>query len=186
MNETKAVAVFGSSQTKPGSPDWIDAERVGARCAEAGLTVVTGGYGGVMEAASKGANRSGGHVIGVTASELFPGRSGANPYVTEEVEATGLGERIGILTDLASGAIVLPGSIGTAAELAVAWNLNHIGRRGDGTPFPTVAVGEDWREFRDLVAGRLGAFSEDIEIASNADEAVDWLLAQPEVGGEST
>lgn len=181
MNENKAVAIFGSSQTEPDSADWIDAERVGARCAAAGLAVVTGGYGGTMEAASKGATQAGGHAIGVTAPDLFPGRSGANPFVTRTVEAAGLGERIGVLTDLTSGAIVLPGSIGTAAELAVAWNLNHIGRRNDGTLYPTVAVGDDWRDFRDLVISRLGAFDGGIEIAANADEAVEWLLAQPEI-----
>lgn len=175
------MAVFGSSQTVPDSPDWRDAERVGSRLARAGLAVVTGGYGGTMEAASKGATEVGGHVIGVTAPDLFPGRSSANPFVTEEMAARGLSNRIGTLIDLTRGAIVLPGSIGTAAELVVAWNTNHIGRASKAIRYPTVAVGDSWREFWDLVTGRLGAFGEDIGIAGDVDEAVDWLLAQPEV-----
>lgn len=182
MTRGQAVAIFGSSQTESDSRGWIDAEKAGARCAEAGLTVVTGGYGGVMEAASKGARLAGGEVIGVTAPTLFSDRSGANPYVSREIEAGSLSERIGLLTDLASGAIVFPGSIGTAAELVVVWNTNHIARRNGGTRFPTVAVGVDWQEFWEMVVGRLGAAREDIEVAASPAEAVEWLLAQPEIG----
>lgn len=178
---TGTVAIFGSSQTIPGSDEWAQAERAGERCAQAGLTVVTGGYGGIMEAASKGAKGAGGEVIGVTAPELFTGRSGANPYVTRELHARTLPERIGVLTDLADGAMVLPGSIGTAAELVVAWNLNHITRRNGGGRLPTVTVGADWREFWAVMTGRLGAVGDDVHTADHVDEAVDWLLAQPEI-----
>jgi uncharacterized protein (TIGR00725 family) len=175
------VAIFGSSQTTPGSREWAQAEKAGRRCAEAGLIVVTGGYGGTMEAASKGAASAGGEVIGVTAPDLFTGRSGANPFVTREMPAKTLTERIGVLTDLADGAMVLPGSIGTAAELVIAWNLNHITRRNGGGRFPTVTVGAEWREFWTLMTGRLDAVGEDVHTADDVDQAVEWLLAQPEI-----
>lgn len=181
MSERRAVAIFGSSATDPGSRDWHDAEMAGTRFARAGLTVITGGYGGTMEAASKGAASAGGRVIGVTAPDLFPRRSGANPYVTEEVESPTLTERIGRLTSLANGAIVLPGSIGTAAELLIVWNTNHIARGKRGTRFPTVAVGDHWRELWELMTSGLGAVGDDIHLAATADEGVDWLLAQPEI-----
>lgn len=181
MNAQKALAIFGSSSTEADSPEWIDAEDAGRRCADAGFAVVTGGYGGTMEAASRGANLAGGEAIGVTAPSLFPGRPGANSYVTREIEAQTLAERIGVLTSLASGAIVLPGSIGTAAELVVAWNLNHVGRRNGGKRFPTVAVGAAWHQFSELVIGSLGAENRDIHVVDRANEAVDWLLAQPEI-----
>ena len=71
---TGSVAVFGSSQTIPDSADWRDAVHVGRRLAEAGLEVITGGYGGTMEAASLGASEAGGRVVGVTAPVLFPDR----------------------------------------------------------------------------------------------------------------
>jgi predicted Rossmann-fold nucleotide-binding protein len=134
-----------------------------------------------MEAASLGARRAGGRVVGVVAPDLFLARSGANQYVNEVIEAKTLPERIGVLTDLADGAIVLPGSIGTAAELVVAWNHNHIMRRNGGLRFPTVAVGEEWRAFWALVTSRLGAVGEDVEVVDDVEQAVDWLLAQPEV-----
>jgi uncharacterized protein (TIGR00725 family) len=180
---TRGLAIFGSSATEPGSPEWLDAENAGRRCAEAGFAVVTGGYGGTMEAACRGANLASGEAIGVTAPSLFSTRSGANPYVTREIEAETLPERIGILTSLAGGAIVLPGSIGTAAELVVAWNLNHVGRRNGGKRFPTVAVGSAWLQFCELLTGALGAFEEDVHTVETAGAGIDWLLAQPEVSG---
>jgi uncharacterized protein (TIGR00725 family) len=177
----RAIAIFGSSQTTPGSTEWVDAESVGARLAAAGLAVVTGGYGGTMEAVSHGAATAGGRVVGVTAPDLFTKRAGANRYVTEEVEATSLTERLGLLTDLADGALVLPGSIGTAAELVVAWNINHIARRNGGTRFPTVAIGEGWRDLWEFFTRDLGAFGGDIHIAETVTEATDWLMEQPEI-----
>lgn len=182
MTSETVVAIFGSSATEPGSAEWNDAEQAGRRCAEAGFAVITGGYGGTMEAASKGANLAGGEVIGVTVPTVFSSRVGANHYVTREIEAESLVERIGVLTGLASGAVVLPGSIGTAAELVVAWNLNHVGRRNGGGRLPTVAVGPAWLQFWELATGTLGAFGEDIHLVETAGEAVDWLLAQPETG----
>ncbi|HUG31357.1 MAG TPA: LOG family protein [Acidimicrobiia bacterium] len=181
MKTQPAVAIFGSSRTESGSPAWHEAEAAGARCARAGLTVVTGGYGGTMAAASKGAAEADGRVVGVTAAGLFRGRSGANPHVTHEIAANSITERIGILTDLASGALVLPGSIGTAAELVVAWNINHVARSHVGTRFPTVAIGEEWRLFHDLLTGRLSADGDDVHIADTTDGALDWLLDQPEM-----
>lgn len=179
---TRAVAIFGSSAIKPQSDEWVEAEQTGRRCAEAGLAVVTGGYGGTMEAASKGAHLAGGEVIGVTAPALFPGRPGANQYVTREIEAETLTDRIGILASLAAGVVVLPGSIGTAAELVIAWNLNHVSRgKGEGR-LPTVAVGDGWRGLWQLATSTLGASGEDVHVVDSADEAVDWLLEQPETG----
>jgi uncharacterized protein (TIGR00725 family) len=179
--EPKAVAVFGSSQTRPGSREWAEAEDAGRRIAGAGLAVVTGGYGGTMEAVSLGASRVGGEVIGVTAPNLFAHRTGANRHVTREIEAVTLTERIQILTDLAAGALVLPGSIGTAAELVIVWNLNHIARTNGTERLPTVAVGRVWSGLRDLLVTGSGADGEDIHLAAGCEEALIWLLSQPEL-----
>lgn len=181
MTDPTAVAVFGSSATEPDSAEWAAAENTGKRCVEAGFAVVTGGYGGTMEAVSKGANDAGGDAIGVTAPTLFPRRPGANPYVTREVVAASLMERLDTLTSLASGAVVLPGSIGTLAELVIAWNLNHVNRLNEGMRLPTVAVGDGWRQLWDLATGSLGAFGGDVHLVDTPDEVVEWLLKQPEV-----
>jgi predicted Rossmann-fold nucleotide-binding protein len=111
-----------------------------------------------MEAVSKGAHEGGGHVVGVTVPDLFPDRSGANGYVAEEVKTSSLAERIDHLTDLSAGSIVLPGSIGTLAELGVAWNLAFVARYSGSIPKPVVTVGESWSR---IVADLIGVLETD-------------------------
>jgi uncharacterized protein (TIGR00725 family) len=83
----RQVAVIGSNSAELGSEIWLLAEEVGRRLAEAGVVLVCGGLGGVMEAASRGASQAGGEVIGIV-----PGNSvdEANPFCTHVV-ATGIG-----------------------------------------------------------------------------------------------
>lgn len=176
-----AVAVFGSSQTLVGSEDWLAAEQVGGTLAGAGLAVITGGYSGTMEAASKGALQSGGHTIGVTAPGLFTGRPGANEFVAEEIEARTLSERIGIMMEMARGVIALPGSIGTATELLMAWNTNHIVRRNSGSRLPTVAVGREWQMVADTLVTEVAAFAGDIHTVDTAEQATSWILSELEI-----
>src|SRR5215831_16801474 len=64
------VSVFGGSQPKEGSLPYAEARELGRMLAEGGHTVLTGGYIGTMEAVSRGAAESGGHVIGVTCEQI--------------------------------------------------------------------------------------------------------------------
>ena len=64
------ITVFGGSQPKEGDAAYAEAYQLGKLLAEAGHAVLTGGYIGTMEAASKGANEAGGHVIGVTCTDI--------------------------------------------------------------------------------------------------------------------
>lgn len=129
-----------------------------------------------MEAVSKGASAEGGHVIGVTAPSLFPERSGPNAYVKELIEADGLLSRIGTMIERAGGVIALPGSIGTATELLVAWNHNYLTRRNGGKVLPTVAVGEGWRNMARAFLELGSAEAGDVQLVAKPDQAVDWLL----------
>lgn len=176
MSSKAAVAVFGSSATIPESEEWADAQYVGARLATSGVAVITGGYGGTMEAVSQGASGEGGEVIGVTAPPLFPDRAGPNPHVTQLVETTGLVERIGTMMDRAEGVIALPGSIGTATELLVAWNLNYLARRNGEAQLPTAAVGQGWKSVVQSLVEGTGADGGDVHLADTGAEAVSWLL----------
>jgi uncharacterized protein (TIGR00725 family) len=175
MRDDGAVAVFGSSQTEPGSTEWDEAFRAGTLLADAGFAVITGGYGGSMEAVSSGAAGAGGHVIGVTAPVLFPARPGANRFVTEVVEATSLANRIDIMMQRSFATLALPGSIGTAAELLISWNTNHILRHSGADPRVSVAVGSGWKALaRALVDS--GAFEGDVYWVETVDEGVDRIL----------
>jgi uncharacterized protein (TIGR00725 family) len=127
------VAVVGASA--PRAEDLEHAVAAGRRLAELGAIVVTGGRGGVMEAASRGAKEAGGLTVGI-----LPGfdRSDANAFVDVSLP-TGLGEmRNGLVARAGQAVIAIGGAWGTLAEIAFA--------RAAGTPVFGVGtwnVGED-------------------------------------------
>jgi uncharacterized protein (TIGR00725 family) len=172
----RIIAVFGSSTTPRGSPAWQDAERCGRSLATAGFAVVTGGYGGTMEAVSMGASEAGGHVIGVTAPAVFPQRPGGNRFLNEERPAPSLTERIHELMAMADGVIALPGSLGTAAELLVAWNMAWVSAAGGVVPLPVVTVGDGWSALVGLLADEMAADPRLVTCAATADEAVALVV----------
>jgi len=109
------IAVVGASQA--GEKELTAAETVGRVLGAAGATVITGGRGGVMEAASRGAASAGATTIG-----LLPGsdRADANPYVTVAIP-TGLGElRNGLIIRAADAVVAVGGAYGTLSEVALA------------------------------------------------------------------
>ena len=64
------ITVFGGSKPRPSQPAYQEALLLGQLLGSQGYTVLTGGYIGTMEAVSRGAAESGGHVIGVTCDEI--------------------------------------------------------------------------------------------------------------------
>ncbi len=177
------VAVIGSSQTTPEERDYQDAVRLGRALATAGLTLASGGYGGLMEAVSEGAAEIGGFVIGVTAPSVFPGRRGVNPFVTDERPAGTLTERIHQLIHHSDAVVALPGSIGTLTELMSAWNLAFVAPFSGQTPKPIVAVGPLWSELVPLLAGRLST-DETLVHCVDSVEAAAHLIIDLLRGGE--
>lgn len=169
------IAVFGASRSRPGDGNYEAGIACGRLLAAAGYAVVTGGYGGIMEAVSQGARKAGGHVIGVTAPTVFADRDGANEFVTEERQTAHLVERIHQMTTLSSGAIVLPGSLGTMTELAVVWNLAFVARFAANTPKPIVTVGPTWREIVRYLGSQLNTDTAPVSTAVDVDEAVDLI-----------
>ncbi len=112
---SRYVAVVGASQATEAHER--DAEQVGTLLARAGAIVITGGRGGVMAAASRGANQAGGIVIG-----LLPGasRADANEWVTIALP-TGIGElRNGLIVRAAEAVVAVGGAYGTLSEVALA------------------------------------------------------------------
>ena len=138
------IAVFGSSAGLPGEEGYEAARACGRLLAEAGYVVATGGYGGVMEACSRGAAEAGGKVVGVTAPAAFPGRSGANRWVQVEIPANTITQRIHLMLTGSAACIALDGSIGTLTELLMAWNLAFVAGLAGAPASPVVAVGPTW------------------------------------------
>lgn len=137
------VTVFGGSIPRPGEPAYEQARRLGALLAEAGHSVLTGGYMGTMEAVSRGANEAGGHVIGVTCAEIESWRQAkANPWVIEERAFPTLHERLYALIDACDAAIALPGGIGTLAEIAAMWSQMQT---AVSPARPLILIGTGWQ-----------------------------------------
>jgi len=134
------ISVFGSSQALPESRLYKAAFRMGYLLGANGFDVMTGGYAGVMEAASEGAHTAGAHVIGVTMSRF---ESAVNEHVMEEVHTQNFYERFGWLVDRADGYIAMHGGIGTLAEVAFVWQQLLL---GIGPARPLILVGLRWRK----------------------------------------
>jgi uncharacterized protein (TIGR00730 family) len=170
------VAVFGASRPQPGDPEYLEGIECGRGLAAAGFTVATGGYGGIMEAVCRGACEAGGSTIGVTAPTVFPGRAGANQWVQQELAADDLIQRIGILTSIASAYVAMPGSLGTLAELLIAWNLAVVAPFSDTSCGPIVAVGDTWGRVVPELTAALETDGKFIEIVPSVAEAVSYLV----------
>ena len=157
MPPRPVIAVFGSSTVQPGDAVYDLALRLGKEVAGAGADLMTGGYGGTMEACSRGAHELGGHVVGVTV-ELFEARGPVNRWVRQREHTPDLYERLRHLVERADGFIVLPGSIGTLTELFLTWTLLSVGARPRAA---LVLLGEAWQPVLDAHA-RAGFISPDL------------------------
>jgi hypothetical protein len=148
------VSVIGS-----GKEHEPRAEEVGRLLAERGCTVVTGGHGEVMAAASRGAKDGGGTTIGILPGET---RSHANPWI-DHVVVTGIGHARNLAV-VASGEAVIAvgGSWGTLAEIGFARRLGR----------PVVVLEPGWK-----IEG------EGVERAATPEEAVTLAVSLARAGG---
>jgi len=174
-----AVSVFGSARSKPDSPEWELAERVGAALARAGYGVITGGGPGVMEAANKGAARAGGLSVGLGIELPFEQR--LNEWVQIGIDFRYFFARKTMFVKYASGFVVLPGGFGTMDELFEALTLVQTKKV---TRFPVVLMGSaywsgllDWVRTTMLTDGKIGPADLDlIFVTDEPDEAVRHIL----------
>jgi len=114
----KQVLVIGYNADHCTDKAYQIAHRVGEEVALHGAILVTGGLGGVMEAASKGARSRGGLVVGIIPQVE---KSYANPYC-DVVIPTGLGHARNFVTAYSGDAVVVVGGgVGTAIEAEIAY-----------------------------------------------------------------
>jgi uncharacterized protein (TIGR00730 family) len=170
------IAVFGSASPAPGSAAYEEARQLGGLLAEAGYAVATGGYSGTMAGASRGAAEAGGHVIGVTSSQIERFRPlGPNEWVAEEIKYETLRDRLTHLVLHNDGMIGLPGGIGTLAEVALAWSWLQV---GEISPRPLIVVGPQWRKtIQSYAAGEQIAMRDMdlLHFAASVETAVAYL-----------
>jgi len=168
-DEERIVTIFGGAKCTESDPEYAIARRVGQLLAEAGYTICTGGYLGVMEAASRGAHERGGRVLGIVMNQF---KIEPNKFLTEKVATPHFYERLQRLITRSIGFVAIRGGMGTVTELSLVWNKIQTKVIA---PRPLVLVGECWpavvQSWRDnLVVSEADIAA--LDFANTAEEAV--------------
>ncbi len=167
-SEGKIVTIFGGSKCSQESPEYQDAKDLGRRLAEAGFTICTGGYLGIMEAASRGAREAGGRVFGIVMNQF---KSEPNRYLTDKVATDHFYDRLQNLISRSVGFVAFKGGMGTVTEISLVWNklqTRVLDRR------PLVLIGDCWKNVVDSWQENLVVSKDDVaflDFADNAEEA---------------
>jgi hypothetical protein len=169
----KIVTVFGSSQPLPGDEEYQAAYKLGKLLGEAGVSVCTGGYQGIMDAVSKGAVEKGQAAIGITV-DLFNAKP--SKYLSKQIECHTLFERINKLVELGDAFIVLRGGTGTLLELSVVWEYVNKNLLDDK---PIACHGAMWKPLIKLVDERMRFEKRDTGLVNyfeNVDNCAGFIL----------
>ncbi|HEX4525540.1 MAG TPA: TIGR00730 family Rossman fold protein [Gaiellaceae bacterium] len=175
-----AVALFGSARVAAGSKPYEDARAVGRRFAEHGWTVVTGGGGGVMEGANRGAQEGGGVSVGFNIE--LPHEQHPNPYLDISHTFNHFYARKVCFVRPSEGFVIFPGGFGTLDEMYESLTLIQTGKIRH---FPVVLYDSDywgelleWLRVEPLADGMIApADLELLHVTDDPDQAVQFVLA---------
>jgi uncharacterized protein (TIGR00730 family) len=169
----RLVTVIGSAQIDEKDPRWDEAFDLGRQLANAGWTVVTGGYRGLMAAAARGAKSVGGATVGLPISSwthLVPDDSHDELRWCENFSA----RAIHILSSHA--VVVLDGGVGTLSELAIVWSTAQT----ESASPSLFLVGDIWHRLYPVLTSTLLVSADDaavpVVVSTNA-EVVQHLAA---------
>jgi len=171
----RIVTIFGGSKCDEHTEEYRQAMEIGSRLAEAGLTICTGGYLGVMEAASRGAREKGGRVFGIVMNQF---KSEPNRYLTDKVASEHFYERLQNLITRSVGFIALRGGMGTVTEVSLVWNKLQTRVLG---PRPLVLLGRSWRSVVNAWQDHLVVSDADVSLldfADTAEEACNIIISK--------
>ena len=167
MAEEKIVTIFGGSKCKETDPEYAQAREVGATLAEAGFTICTGGYLGVMEAASRGAREKGGRVLGIVMNQF---KKEPNRFLTDKVATDHFYDRLQHLITRSVGFVAIKGGMGTVVELSLVWNklMTQVLE-----PRPLVLLGDCWPPVVEAWKANLVVSDNDLSLLSFAETAAE-------------
>ena len=176
-----AVSIFGSARTSPDDPAYERAVAVAAAFARENFTVITGGGGGIMEAANKGAAEAGGHSVGLNIS--LPHEQTPNPFANIQLNFHYFFIRKVMFVKYAMAYVIMPGGFGTLDELFESVTLIQTQRI---RPLPVILVGSDyWNGLVDWIRARLLGDKmispEDIDILQVIDDPEEVVKAVKKV-----
>jgi len=178
MPAPRVITVFGSSRPREGDADYEEARLLGYTLAKAGFAVCSGGYAGVMAAASRGAKEAGGKTYGVTAA--FFKKAALNAWIDEEVPMHTWQERLFELVARSDGFVACKGGTGTLVELAVVWEMLN---KSVMPAKPFAVLGNFWtpilERVREVELGHPAPWGEAngrlVHVAASPEEAARFL-----------
>jgi hypothetical protein len=142
-----AVSIFGSARTPRSHPDYAKARKLAAMLAERGFAIISGGGGGIMEAANRGAFDVRGNSVGLNIT--LPQEQLANPYANIRLDFRYFFARLVMFVKYSSAFVCLPGGFGTLHEF---FNSMTLIQTGKADPFPVVLIGRSfWRGMTDWI-----------------------------------
>jgi uncharacterized protein (TIGR00730 family) len=154
-----AVSVFGSARTPADHPDYQLTRDVAAALGRAGYAIITGGGGGLMEAANRGAREAG--AISVGCNIELPHEQRQNDYVDIGLRFRHFFARKVMFVRYACAFLIGPGGFGTLDELFEALTLIQTETIRH---FPVVLLGQgewdgmiDWLDERAVADHRIDA-----------------------------
>ncbi len=172
------VSIFGSARTKADKPYYQLAEDVAYRLTQKGFGVITGGGGGIMEAANRGAQKGKGVSVGLNID--LPMEQEPNPYLDPDksLDFDYFFVRKVMFVKYSQGFIVMPGGFGTLDEVFEALTLIQTYKIGR---FPVVLIGKSfWQGLVDWMQNTLQKAENNISekdlalftVVDTAEEAV--------------
>src|SRR6056300_239533 len=173
------VSVFGSARTPEDNEWYIEARKFGKLMAQSNIGVISGGGPGIMEAANRGCQESGGTSVGVGIE--LPFEAEMNPYINVGVENRYFFTRKVMFMKYSQGYVVFPGGLGTLDELFEALTLIQCGHVHQQ---PIVLVGKKYWSglihwLQDMVnaSGKMSLKDFDLfRIVDTAEEAADKII----------
>ena len=190
----RSITTFGSRRPRPGSKEYETCRALAQLFASKGYRVVSGGYSGMMEAASRGASEGAatlslevkegggggggcaGMVKGVIAPRVFAGRHATgNRYLTHTTIARNLSDRIHRMLRESEYYVTFGGTIGTVTELMVVWNAATLRPMFGGVPQKIYVLRSAYEKvLKDLIE-TTQIYPEDVSLVTYFDTAEELL-----------
>lgn len=167
-----AVSIFGSARTQPEDPAYQAACHMGELIAKSGVSVITGGGPGIMEAANRGAALAGGKSVGLGIE--LPHEQGINQWVNLGMSFRYFFVRKTMFVKYSSGVIICPGGFGTLDEM---FELLTLVQTHKVMSMPVVLYGKEyWQGLLDWVNGPV----RDHGMISQLDPSLITITDDPE------
>jgi uncharacterized protein (TIGR00730 family) len=178
-----AVSIFGSARTPEDDPMYQAAVETARLLAEAGLTIITGGGPGIMEAGNKGAKPGGSVGLNIE----LPFEQDTNPYVEIQINFHYFFVRKTMFVKYAQAFVIFPGGFGTLDELFEALTLVQTGKISN---FPIILFGTkywsgllSWLRETVLAEGNISEADLDLIVVTDSPQEVRDLIVEAMIKG---